>query len=183
VVLLANIEAEYLAAFGPESILPVANTPYGTLACMVHKEMLLPEAVRVVAGRGADLVLHPSAQRSDQPDPPHRALMQAHAYTNQLYWASAGLSTETLQTDSGADVFTFAGGSCVIGPDGSVLASAAGSDPGVTEADLDPEELQRVRNRERPATRPTEALQRAVASAAERGPREAKQRTAEKETA
>ena len=49
VAYLRDIAADYRRVFGPDSIMPVADTPLGRLACLVEGELEVLEAARLLA--------------------------------------------------------------------------------------------------------------------------------------
>jgi predicted amidohydrolase len=128
---IRDIMDDYLAAFGPDSILPVVKTPVGTLACYVEGEAQVLEASRLLASKGADVILH-TAMEGD--DVPWRALKQAIAYQNQVYLLT-GATSRMIYADDPAG--QWAGGSSTIAdPTGRVLAEIGGRDEGFVTAEV-----------------------------------------------
>jgi predicted amidohydrolase len=162
ITLLRDIAEEYTAAFGPDSILPVAETPIGRLACLVEGEFLIPEAVRTVAKKGAEIVCHPTAQLPGPGRPPVPAIQQTLAYLNGLYWLSSVPSAEIIEDAAERIEFQFAGGSCIIGPDGALRGHLAGPGEGHAIAEIDLGWLRRLRPEQAKHTAPAANLYRAL---------------------
>jgi len=116
----------------PGQSLPVVDTPLGRIGVMTCYDVYFPEVARVMFLQKADVILFPSLQRSDTPE---RCMMlnrvRAIDATCHLVRASYGLRPGE-QYEQGK-VY---GGSCVIAPDGAVLADA-GQYEGVAVADVD----------------------------------------------
>ncbi|GIW08360.1 MAG: hypothetical protein KatS3mg060_3165 [Dehalococcoidia bacterium] len=162
ITLLRDIAEEYTAAFGPDAILPVADTPIGRLACLVEGEFLIPEAVRTVAKKGAEIVCHPTAQIAGPGRPPTPAVQQTMAYLNGLYWLSGVPTAEIVEDESERIEFQFGGGACIVGPDGALRAHLAGPNEGHALAEIDLAYLRRVRPEQAKHTAPAENLYRTL---------------------
>ncbi len=91
---LRDIYDEYREIFGPDSVLPVVQTEIGTIGCLVESELLVPEATRRLQRSGAEIVVHPSLERSPADGPPYTAMRQAVAYANGVYVLSATTARE-----------------------------------------------------------------------------------------
>ena len=89
ITLLKDFHKEYTGHFGSDAILPVAETPLGRLGCLVESEFLIPEATRKLRKKGAEIILHPTAQHDGPGYPPYQAVRKSLAYTNGVYWLSA----------------------------------------------------------------------------------------------
>lgn len=85
----ADVHSEYTARYGEDSLFPVLDTPYGRLAMIVEHDMNFFELSRVLTFRGAEILLHPTAEWNG---PMVQTLDQARrsrAYENFVYLASA----------------------------------------------------------------------------------------------
>lgn len=162
ITLLRDIAEEYLAVFGPDSIFPVAETPIGRLACLVEGEFLIPEAVRTVAKKGAEIVCHPTAQIAAPGRPPTPAIQQTMAYLNGVYWLSGVPSAEIIEDAAERIEFQFGGGACIVGPDGALRAYLAGPNEGHALAEIDLAYLQAVRPEQAKHTQPAANLYRSL---------------------
>ncbi len=129
---LRDIAADYRRIFGPDAIMPVANTPIGRLACLVEAEAEVLEASRLLASKGAQVILHTSLESDDIP---WLALKQAIGFQCHVYLVT-GTTSRFMQSDKPAADWS-GGAATVVGPDGSVLASRGGRDEGSATADID----------------------------------------------
>lgn len=132
VAYLRDIEDEYKSIFGEDSIMPVAKTPIGTLACFVEGEAEVLEASRLLASKGAEVILHTSMESDDIP---WSALKQAIGFQCHVYLLT-GATSRLIYADNPAGVW--AGGSAtIIGPDGQILAEKGGKNEGYAVANID----------------------------------------------
>lgn len=129
---LRDMKEKYLAAFGPDSIMPVAKTPIGTLACFVEGEAEVLEASRLLSSKGADMILHTSMESEEMP---WRALKQAIGFQCHVFLLT-GATSRLIYGGDRPDEW-WGGGSTVVGPDGSVLAEIGGRDEGYAVAEID----------------------------------------------
>lgn len=134
---IRDIMDKYLAAFGPDSILPVVKTPFGTIACYVEGEAQVLEASRLLASKGAEVILHTSFESDEVP---WRALKQSIAYQNHVYFVS-GTTSRNLYAEGTKDYVpggVWGGGaSMIVDPMGKVLAEIGGRDEGFVTAAVD----------------------------------------------
>ncbi len=115
------------------SLVQLGGLKIGLLICY---DIEFPEPARLLALRGADVILVPTAQM----EPYHqvaRYVIPARAYENQVYLAYANHSG----SDDGLD---YIGQSSICGPDGAVLA-AAGKGEEMLYAVCEPAHHARVR--------------------------------------
>lgn len=107
--------------------LPIFERPYGRVGMLICFDWIFPEAWRVLALRGADIICHPS--NLVLPGLAQRAL-PIHAMINRVYIATANrVGTE--------GNLTFTGLSLIANPRGEVLASAPGTGSSVAIAEVD----------------------------------------------
>jgi predicted amidohydrolase len=140
---IRDILDDYKAAFGPDSILPVAKTPIGTLACYVEGEAQVLEASRLLASKGAEVILH-TGQEAD--DVPWVSLKRAIAYQNHVYLLTGTTSRNIYTEPDGSLRDDWAGGSSTIcGPAGELLAEMGGRDEGYVTAEVDLAHLDEAR--------------------------------------
>lgn len=116
------------------------TTSLGGLCCgvLICYDVEFPEAVRELALRGCQAVLVPTALPLGTPEIPE-LLVRARAYENQLFVVYADRCGEE-------DGFAYEGRSCIVGPDGIVLAGA-GAEEAFLVADLDPAAIHAARSR------------------------------------
>jgi predicted amidohydrolase len=116
----------------PGDAVPVVDTPLGRIGVMTCYDIYFPEVARLLSLQGADLIIFPSLQRSDTPE---RCMLMGRVRaidsTCHLVRASYGLPSG--EQYAPGKVY---GGSCVIAPDGAVLAEA-GLYEGVAIAEVD----------------------------------------------
>ena len=119
---------------------PIAGPRVGTLVCW---DQWFPEAARLTALRGAELLLYPTAigyyNDAEQGEPlavreqqrdAWVTVMRSHAISNGIFVATANrIGTE--------NDLTFWGSSFICGPDGAILAQASTDQPEVLLAQLD----------------------------------------------
>ena len=118
---------------GAFTVVDLDDVRVGILICY---DVEFPEAVRALALAGADLVAVPTALMRPY-EIVTRTVVPSRAYENQVYVAYAN------RCGTEADL-TYCGESCVVAPDGDVLARA-GIGEELILADLDVERLAAVR--------------------------------------
>ena len=152
---LRDMVPEYTAAFGKGSILPVAKTPMGILACYIEAEAEVFEVSRLLAAKGAQIIIHPSAESDEAP---WQALKQAIGYQCQVYLLTGTASRNIFATDSGG---VWAGGSStIVGPSGELLASKGGRDEGAAVGTIDLAAIDKARKAHASRTTPAWGLYR-----------------------
>lgn len=135
----AHLYGQEKERFSPGSGMPLTAS-IGGLCCgvLICYDVEFPEAVRDLALRGCQAVLVPTALPAGMPEIPD-LLVRARAYENQLFIAYADRC-------GAEDGFAYEGRSCIVGPDGVVLAGA-GAEEAFLVADLDPAAVHRARLR------------------------------------
>lgn len=123
--------------------LPVFDTPLGRLAIAICMDAAYPETVRVPALRGADVVCFPTNWLTEKAPSP---TWWARAVESGVYLIAAN----RWGCERGVQ---FDGGSCLIAPDGAILAARDAGD-GVVLADIDPT----VARSKRPGASPGDLL-------------------------
>ena len=130
------------------------QTSVGMLGILVCWDQWYPEAARLMALGGAQILLYPTAIGWDRRDAADELARQRDAWlTIQRGHAIAnGLPVLTcnrtgLETDSSGrtDGIQFWGGSAVIGPQGEILEQATADNAGVVVATIDPDRTEQVR--------------------------------------
>jgi|ETNmetMinimDraft_15_1059895.scaffolds.fasta_scaffold02776_4 predicted amidohydrolase len=111
----------------------VAETPFGLVGVMICYDIYFPEVARILSLKGARLILFPSLQRSDTEEG-CMLLNRARAMDNTCFLIRSSYG----QKSAGAFVpGNMYGGTCIVGPDGSILANA-GRYEGLAEATIQP---------------------------------------------
>jgi predicted amidohydrolase len=117
----------YLDRYGYEALFPVADTRLGRLATAICFDMNFPELFRAFATRGAEVLLHPTAEPYNVRRRAWENGRQVRAWENTLYIASAGLGGEYWDGRStDAPTLSSRGHSKVVNFDGSVQCVADG---------------------------------------------------------
>jgi N-carbamoylputrescine amidase len=119
----------------------VWQTASGKLGAAVCWDQWFPESARIMALKGAEVLLYPTAIGSEPPPAPPldsrdhwRRVMQGHAAANYLPLVAANrIGTEQGKVDS----LTFYGSSFIAGPTGEILAELGREDEGVIVAEFD----------------------------------------------
>jgi len=110
---------------------PVYDTTAGRIGVAICYDRHYPEYMRALAVAGADLVVVPQAGAvGEWPDGLYEAEMQVAAFQNGYYTALCNRVGEE-------ECLTFSGESFVCGPDGRIIARAAGGEDAILYADLD----------------------------------------------
>jgi predicted amidohydrolase len=139
---LRDLAKDYVRIFGPDSILPVADTPVGRIACYVEAEAQVLEASRLFASKGAELILHTSLEEDEVP---WLALKQAIGFQCHVFLLT-GTTSRFMRADRTEPEWA-GGSSTIVGPDGHLLAQKAGRDEGAAIAELDLNEIARAKKK------------------------------------
>ncbi len=142
VAYLRDIARDYERIFGAGSILPVADTPIGRLGCFVEGEGEVLEVSRLLASKGAELILHTSLEDGDVP---WQALKQAIGFQCHLYLLT-GTTSRFLRADKPEPEWAD-GASTIVGPDGKILASIGERREGAATADLDLDDITKAKRK------------------------------------
>jgi N-carbamoylputrescine amidase len=135
--------------FNPgDSGFQVFATRYGMLGCAVCWDQWFPEAARILALKGAEILMYPTAIGSEPQDPSLDSrehwtrTMQGHAAANMMpLVASNRIGTEP----AGDGEVTFYGSSFVAGPTGELLARAGRGEESVLTASFDLDRIRAMR--------------------------------------
>ena len=96
------------------------ETPYGKIAIAVCYEIYFPEIFSTLASYSPDMIFLPSLQRSEY-EPSSEVLLKARAMDTQAYIVRSSYGQQVEHPWDKACMF---GQSCVIHPDGTMLANA-----------------------------------------------------------
>ncbi|MGN7149057.1 carbon-nitrogen hydrolase family protein [Arthrobacter sp. SAFR-179] len=124
----------FVAAAQPPAVVDFNGVRTSLLICY---DIEFPEAARAAAGRGAELLLVPTALSAGYEAVP-QVLIRARALESQLNVAYANHC-------GSEDAYTFGGGSVVAGPDGGLLAEA-GDAPELLFAQVGPDAVRAARD-------------------------------------
>ena len=111
--------------------MPVVQTPVGRLACFVEGEAEVLEASRLLASKGAEIILHTSLEH---PGIPWQALKQAIGFQCHVYLLT-GATSRLIYADGKEE--WWGGASTIIGPDGRILAAKGDQEEGFAVAEID----------------------------------------------
>lgn len=122
----------------------VFDSRYGRIGVLICWDQWFPEAARITAMMGADLIVYPTAigilDEEDEDDRRRfheawKTVQRGHAVANSVYVAAVNRVGREGEGDGQG--ITFWGGSFVCGPFGEMLAEADDR-PGILYADIDP---------------------------------------------
>lgn len=139
-----DVWTRYLDTYGIDAVFPVARTEIGNLACIASEEILFPELARVLAIRGAEVLLHSTSEAASPQTTIKQVARRARAAENLAYIVSAntaGIEGSPIPGES-TD-----GGSQLVDFEGRVLAEAAPGESMVANAEIDLSALRRARRR------------------------------------
>lgn len=131
-----TFESEY---FGPgNSDYPVFGLPEVNLAIPTGYDQWFPELARILALKGAELIVYPGATGSDSQNA-QVTMLRSHAIANGVFVASANrIGTE--------ENYNFYGSSVIIAPNGEILAQGSRDNDEVVSAALDPDVIDQWRS-------------------------------------
>jgi predicted amidohydrolase len=135
---------KFIEAYGEEAVFPVARTEIGVLGTIASEEILYPEIARMVALKGAEILLHPTSEVGAPGLTPKDIAKRARAIENIAYVVSAnsgGLSGTAVPTQS-TDLM-----SKIVDYKGLVLAEAGAGDTMNANAILDISALREARSK------------------------------------
>lgn len=117
--------------------LPVFDTPLGRIGILICFDLRPPEAARVLALKGADLILLPT-NWPEGAEISAETISIVRAVENRVFLATCN----RVGTEGG---FTFIGRSKIISPTGEVLAAASASEAEIIVAEIDLEQARQKR--------------------------------------
>jgi predicted amidohydrolase len=137
----ADVLDEYARKEGELPIFPVLDTPLGRLGCVVGNDVNFFEHTRSLVLRGAEILLHLTAETTAASYPVWEEMRRARAYENVAYFASVNNGGFL---GSGAPRVRSRGHSEIISYEGKPLATADSAGEVVLHATIS---LQRLRYR------------------------------------
>lgn len=117
----------------PGKTVSVVETDLGAIGVMICYDVYFPEVAQLLALAGAQLILFPSRQQSDNEESV-MLLNRARAMDGACHLIRCGHGLKADEHFAPGKSF---GGSCIIGPDGAILATA-GRHEGMAIARIDP---------------------------------------------
>jgi len=134
----ADVYSEFVDRYGDDALFPVTSTPYGKLATLIGDDVNPLEMSRILALKGAEVVLHPTSELRAANREVWAQARRTRAYENMVYWASANHGS----TSNGRQPrFDSQGGSELVNFDGKVLGAADGPGEAIISATIDLELL------------------------------------------
>ncbi len=147
------------SGFGP---FPVIDTPIGRLGLCVGGDLIALEPTRILALKGAEVILHPMGERNMETSRHIAAMKRVSAFVNQCYVISANIgqyghqragSPAPPNDELAAELrnalcwgeFEFMGRSQIIAPDGQLLAFIPAAGESAAGAVIDVERLRHDR--------------------------------------
>ena len=137
-----DVWQRYLDIYGLDAVFPVARTELGNLACIASEEILYPEIARVLALKGAEVLLHSTSEVGSPRLTPKDVAKRARAYENSCWVVSAN-SAGILNTDFPTQ--STDGMSKVVDHKGEVRAEAGFGESMVANAEIDVSAVRRAR--------------------------------------
>ncbi|RKQ71934.1 putative amidohydrolase [Litorimonas taeanensis] len=80
---------KYMEHYSVADLFPVIDTPLGRLAALASEEIRYPEISRILAARGAEIILHPTSEAASTQMTYKNVAKLARAQENQCYVISA----------------------------------------------------------------------------------------------
>jgi N-carbamoylputrescine amidase len=127
-------------------------TEFGTLGVAICWDQWFPEAARLTALRGAQVIFYPTAigwhpaEKAASGAAQHdswRTIQRSHAIANGVYVAA--VNRVGIETPAGPPGLEFWGGSFLCDPQGVVLAEASAEHPDILYGTVDPARIDEVR--------------------------------------
>ncbi len=139
-----DVYSEYIKRYGEDSMFPVVETEIGRLACLNCTDVVFPEMARCLALRGAEVLIHPTAEPYAPEGEAWDVLRRARAYENLCYFLSvnAGAFVGSNRPTSG-----YRGLSQIIDYLGHVQSVASGTGEAVVTGTIDLNNLRWERTR------------------------------------
>ncbi len=138
----ADVYTEYVRRYGGDSLFPVLDTPYGRLATIVEHDVNFFELSRSLTFRGAEILLHPTAEANGPLAGTRDQVRRSRAYENLVYLASANAGALSGRYSAAQAT---RGGSTVVNYLGHVDARIDGAGESVLVSTLDLDRLRRRR--------------------------------------
>ena len=139
-----DIHSEYVQRYGEEALFPVVDTEIGRLACMSCTDVVFPEMARAFGLKGAEVILHPTAEPYAPDHDAWDALRQARAYENMCYLLSCNAGAFI---GSNRPKMGYRGKSMVVSPLGRIESIADAPGEAVVTSTIDIEAVRQERTR------------------------------------
>jgi len=125
-------------------VAPAGDVRLGMLVCW---DQWFPEAARLTAMRGADLLVYPTAigYLAGEPEPEQRRQQEAWITVQRGHAIANGVFVAAVNRVGREGELTFWGGSFVVDPGGEILAQAGQTREQILTVDCDPARLDAIR--------------------------------------
>ena len=130
------------------------STSIGKLGVLICWDQWYPEAARIMALKGADILLYPTAIGWDLNDDDAEqerqlnawiTIQRSHAVSNGLYMASCNRTGFEAESAGSSKGINFWGNSFIAGPQGEVISQASNDKAEIIYADIDFNQTEKVR--------------------------------------
>lgn len=124
----------YMEHYCEDDLFPVLDTPLGRLAALASEEIRYPEISRILAAKGAEVILHPTSEAASTQMTYKNVAKLARAQENQCYIVSAnsagitGTALAAMSTDTRSQI---------VDDRGLILAETPGGENITACADID----------------------------------------------
>ena len=135
---------EYMKHYTEDDLFPVIDTPLGRLAALASEEIRYPEISRILAARGAEVILHPTSEAASTQMTYKNVAKLARAQENQCYVISANSAQIT---GSGLAPSSTDARSQIVDDRGIILCETPGGESITACADIDIAALRYRRSR------------------------------------
>ncbi len=139
-----DVMEDYLSHYAEEDLFPVIETPLGRLAALASEEILYPEITRILACKGAEVLMHPTSEAASTQMSPKNIAKIARAQENLLYVVSANSAGIT---GSGLAAYSTDARSQIVDDRGLILAETPSGESITACADIDIGALRHRRRR------------------------------------
>lgn len=131
---------EERAYFKPGNLgFPVFETPFGAIGVLICWDIFFPEAFRILALKGAQVILAPTAAAYEHSHKKWERAISSAAHANGVYIMRINRVGEEEKQE-------FYGKSFCVGPDGEFVNKPSGSSEGIVLANVDLSGIATVRN-------------------------------------
>lgn len=139
-----DVMEKYLEHYSEDDLFPVLDTPLGRLAALASEEIRYPEISRILAAKGAEVILHPTSEASSTQMTYKNVAKLARAQENQCYVVSANTAGITGTT---MPAYSTDARSQIVDDRGIILAETPNGESITACADIDITALRYRRNR------------------------------------
>lgn len=129
-----DVWGKYLEHYSEDDVFPVIDTPLGRLAALASEEILYPEVTRILAAKGAEVLMHPTSEAASTQMSPKNVAKLARAQENGIYVISANSAGIT---GTGLAAMSTDARSQIVDDRGIILAETPGGESITACADID----------------------------------------------